>query len=543
MPKIPHSSAGGIGIGATQIRGAGLAATPVDAVPGAMPTGNGKAGAGFGGIADIAEIFGKAQRENAFQTGKVETYSKIRDLHTQINEETDPEVINTKWQDGIKNIRQGLDEKYKDDDAVHGKLTNLFDDFSNQVGQQVKALSFKRVVDQSKADGMVNDNVLLGTLNKTSGPKDYDWALQLHADDVDSKRATGVYGAVEAEQRKGHFAATVEQLRNAYTEEQRLNGVHTVLAKQFGKTPNAAVKYLENPDNWQQLGIGHKDALHFIGVFDGQAARDKRRADEGRIAGERSELTAYWKAVDSGDLAQASTVLLRARNISGDKLHSMKQALKKDQWDDDPTVVADTLRGIWSGQISDPNALTPKMGNGLSTATTKQLRKDMEIATKDAPEFPGAMNFYANALNRYDMVYPKDSSMHEQQGKFAATLAYQARRQGIGPYDPRMDGLADDLLKVVDKSWFIGADKTKFQRMFDEGNLPIAKPGEAPPVPARPAPVPQATSLGKPSSIQQIPRAEYDMVKAALAQAGRDTSDDTVLSVWLANRDKLKGSK
>lgn len=534
MPKLPGSSSGNLGLGATQIRGQGLASTPADAVSGGMPN-NGKAGSGFGGLADMVQVFDNARRENEIQKGKVEFASSLRDLRTQIEQDPDqtPENLIAKYDTGVQGLRQNMTERYKNDGAILGKLVPHFDNFANEQAQHVRHLSFTRTVDQARADGMVNDDVLLSTLGSASKPKDYDWVVGLNADDVESKRASGVYSAVEAERRKSSFSATVEGLRQQYTEEQRLNGVHAALFKNFGKNPNGAVAYLENPDNWGALGIGHKDALHFISVFDSQAARDKRRSDEARAAGERNEKEGYSRALEKGDYAGAETMLARARNIPGSERRSMREALKKDQWDDDPKVVADVQRGIWAGEITDPHQLTARMGNGLSIKTTQALRKEVEVITKEAPDFPGAMNFYANALGRYEGVYPKDSPMHEHKGKFAATLAYQAKQQNIGPYDQRMDALADELLKVVEKPWFFGTDKTKFEKQFEDKALPAF--GTAPA--ARPGPAP------KPSSIQQIPPAEYGAVKQALAKAGRDTSDETVLSVWLANRDKLKAGK
>lgn len=542
MPKLPGSSSGNLGLGATQIRGAGLSATPVDALSGGMPNANGKAGSGFGGMADMLQVFDNARRENEFQKGKVEIFSAMRDLRTQIEQDadTDPASILTKHDDGIKALRTGLTERYKNDEAVLNKLLPQVDNFANEQTQQVRSLSFKRTVDQGRADGMVNDDILLSTLSKASGPKDFDWALQLHADDVDSKRATGVYSAVEAEHRKLNFAKAVEHQRQVFGEEQRLNNVHAALFKNFGKNPNGAVAYLENPQNWEALGIGHKDALHFISVFDSQAARDKRRSDEARAAGERSELNAYWKAVDGGDFEKAQTVLSRARNISGERLVHMKQALKKDQWDDDPKVVADVQRRIWSGELTNDGDIAPLMGNGISPKTAKTLRDDMEKIGKEAPEYPGAMNFYSNALGRYKATF-KDTPMAEHEGKFAATLSYQAKQKKIGPFDPRMDALADEILAVVDKPWF-GKDKTKFEKQFEGKTLP-GVPSDSGAAAAMPAPRPVPAPVSKASSIQQIPPAQYSAVKQALAQAGRDTSDETVLSVWMANRDKLKAGK
>lgn len=541
MPKLPGSSAGQQGLGATQIRGAGLAPTPVEALSGGLPGVNGKAGSGFGGMADMVQAFDNARRENEFQKGKVEYASGLRDLRTQIEQDPDPnpEALIAKYETGVQSLRERMTERYKDDEAILGKLAPHFENFANEQAQQVRHLSFRRTVDQGRADGMVNDEVLLSTLGKASTPKDFDWALQLHAEDVDSKRATGVYSAVEAEQRKARFAAVVEHERKVFGEEQRLNGVHAALFKNFGKNPNGAVSYLENPDNWQALGIGHKDALHFISVFDSQAAREKRRADEARAAGERNEKESYYRALEKNDFSAAESVLAKARNIPGSERRSMREALKKDQWDDDPRVVADVQRGIWAGEISDPHQLTARMGNGLSIKTTQALRKEIEVIAKDAPDFPDAMNFYSNALGRYKNMY-RDTPLAEHEGKFAATLAHQAKQQKIGPFDPRMDALADDILKVVDKSWFFGRDKTRFERQFEDQSLPGVPRDAATPMPtARPVPAPASA----PSSIQQIPPSEYSAVKQALAKAGKDTSDETVLSVWLANRGKLKGGK
>lgn len=542
MPRIPRSSAGSLGVGATQLRGAGLAPTPVDSVPGAMPTANGKSGSGFGGIADLAEVFNKAQRENEIQKGRVSAFSALRDYTTSIEQDPDakPDNLVTKYDEGTETLRKNLLEQYKNNEGVLNGILPHFENMISEKRQHIRTLSFKRTVDEARADGMVNDVELMKAIEEARTPKDYDWALQLHADDVESKRATGVYGAVEAEQRKLHFSAKVNEVRKIQIEEERLKGVYGTLGKQFGRNPHAAVKFLENTENWGSLGIDYKDALHFITEFDKQAARDKRRADEGRAAGERAEMSAYWKAVDAGEYEKASGILSNARNISGERLVNMKKALKEDKWTDDPKVVADVQRRIWTGELVEPNELVPYMGNGLSPKTASTLRGDVEKIGKEAPEFPGAMNFYANALNSYGAQF-KDTPLAEHEGKFAATLSFQARQRKIGPYDPRMDALADELLAVVEKPWF-GADKTRFQQQFEAKSLP-GVPTDAtmpPPLPAqRQAPAPTA----KPSSMQQIPRAEYEMVKAALSKAGRDTSDETVLSVWLANRDKLKGSK
>lgn len=538
--RIPRSTAGRTTVGAAQVRGQVLAPTPVDAVPGGMPTG-GTSGNGFSGLAEVIEKFRAADTENEIQKGRVNVYSQLRDAETELMQEaTEPNELVRRWDERVEGIRKGLTEQYQNREAVLNKVLPSFDDFASQRVQHVRNQAFKLTIDKVKADGLQNDNTLLGSLGKASSPADFDHVLSLQAEDVDSKLATGAYGAVEAEKRKLGFAADVEKLRTAYTEEQRLNGVHSTLARQFGKSPNSAVKFLENPENWEKLGIGHRDALHFIGVFDSQAARDKRRADEAREAGARTEMNAYWQAVDKGDLDGAATVLSRARSISGKELVSMKQALKKDDWADDPRVVADVQKRIWSGEITDAGQIAPLMGNGLSPKTAKSLRDDMDKIGKESPPFTGAMNFYSNALERYKAMY-EGTDLAGNESTFAATLAYQARQKGIGPFDPRMDSLADEILAVAEKTWF-GRDTTRFEQQLKDKSLPgVPTSSEAPsPMPsARTVPAPKA----KPSSIQQIPRAEYDMVKQALAKAGRDTSDETVLSVWLANRDKLKGAK
>lgn len=538
--RIPKSTAGRQGLGASQVRGVPVAATPVDAVAGGMPTG-GTSGSGFSGMAGVIEKFRVADQENEIQKARVGVYSQLRDAETALLQDAiEPYELVTKWDEKVESVRKSLTEQYQNREGVLNKVLPSFGDFASQRVQNVRIQAFNRTVDKVKADGLQNDNTLLGSLSAASSPKDFDYVLGLQAEDVDSKLATGAYGAVEAEQRKLAFAGHVEKLRTAFTEEQRLNGVHSVLAKQYGKNPSGAVKHLENPSNWEALGINHKDALHFISVFDSQAARDKRRADEAREAGARTEMTAYWKAVDKGDMDGAATILSRARNIGGRELVSMKQALKKDQWDDDPRVVADVQKRIWAGELTDANQIAPFMGNGLSPKTASALREDMDKIDKEKPPFPGAMNFYSNALSRYEASF-KGTDLEGNASTFAATLSYQARQKSIGPFDPRMDALADEILAVAEKSWF-GRDTTRFEQQLREKTLPgvPTNSGEAPAMPApRPVPAPQA----KPSSIQQIPRAEYEMVKAALSKAGRDTSDDTVLSVWLANRDKLKGSK
>ena len=556
MPRIPGSSAGNIGIGATQIRGAGLAATPLDAVEGGMPgldgrkDGSDRAGRGFGGLADMAQVFDNARRENEAQKGKVEFLSGVRDLRTQIEQDPDqsPENLLTKYDTGVQGLRQSLTERYKNDEAVLGKILPHFDNFNNEQSQHIRQLSFKRTVDQGRADGMVNDEVLLSTLSKASRPEDFDWVVQLNDDDVASKLGTGIYSAVEAEHRKKTFEAVVDRQRKVFLEEQRLNGVHSALFKNFGKNPNGAVSYLENPDNWDALGIGHKEALHFISVFDSQAAREKRRSDEARTAGERSEKEGYFRALEKGDYAGAETLLAKARSIPGSERRSMREALKKDQWDDDPGVVADTLRGVWSGEITDPNQITSRMGNGLSIKTTQSLRKDIETITKDTPPFAGAPNYYKESVDRFNLVYAGDDGrpIKEHAARFQAALAYELGQQKLSPYDHRVTDIADTLLKKSEWAkqrtvagvglWSFDKEGTEFQRMFEAGTLPgQGIPQTAPG--ARPGFAP------KPTSIQNIPRAEYDLVKSSLSKAGRDTSDETVLSVWLANRDKLKGSK
>lgn len=537
MPKIPGSSGRQLSVAAPMMQGTNMPMVPQDLATGGAP-GGGRAGSGFAGLADVIKSFDEARRENDLQTGKVQYAAKGRDLRANAEEKLDAEGVQGTWDEGVKSMRDEIVERYKNDEQVQNKLLNFVDNFASEQGVHVRGTARKRVVDLAKADGMANDETLLSTLTKASSLRDFEWAQQLHDEDVESKLGTGVYSAVEAQERKHIFNSLVQKRRETFTEEQRLNGVYSTLYKTFGKNPNAAVQYVQNPDNWENLGIGYKEALHFIGEFDKQASRDKRRSDEAREAGARAEMTAYWKAVDKGDLDEAGRVLSRARNIGGRELVGMKQALKKDQWDDDPKVVADVQRRIWSGEITDVGELAPLMGNGLSPKTARTMREDVEKIAKEAPEFPGAMNFYSNALNRYKVTF-KDTPMAEHEGKFAATLTYQARLKKIGPFDPRMDTLADEILQVVEKPWF-SKDKTRFEQQFEAKSLPGVPSDTGTPMPA-PRPVPAAQA--KPSSIQQIPRAEYDLVKQALAQAGRDTSDDTVLSVWLANRSKFKGAQ
>jgi hypothetical protein len=483
------------------------------------------------GIGDIAEAFNTANTRADLMTAKADLHADLLAARDSLNDEHDPETLKPKWNQVAGEILKKYQEKYKDNDNISTSLNAFFTERKAVEDVDVNKLYRSKTIDRGKASGMQNADVLLSTLNTASPAKDYDWALQLHDDDVQDKFETGIYSAEEAERRRLTFKAAVDKMREENLEEQRLNGVHATLAKTFGKNPNGAVSYLENPDNWGALGIGHKDALHFITVFDQQATRAKRRADEARAAGERSELHAYWQAVNSGDLDKAGTILTKARSIPGDKLYAMQQALTKDKWDDDPAVVAATVRGIWGGQITDPSQLTPKMGNGLSVKTTQALRTDIEKVNKEAPEFPGAMNFYDNALKRYSMVFDKDSPMHEQQGKFAATLAYQAKQRKIGPFDPRMDGLADELLKTVDKPWYKFGSETNFEKQFNEQTLPIPKPGDSP-LPKSVA----AQSSGPQGLAARIPAQEYQEIKAALAQARKRSTDDDIYAVWLANK-------
>ncbi len=525
MPKIGAIGGGspGLSIGAAKISGAGNT-NPLESPASSVKLGT--------AMEDIAGAFSTANARADLMTAKADAYAKLLSVRDGLHDETDPEALKTKWEEQSGQIQQEFTTRLKGNDKALTEWNAWFTEHKAKADFDVNSLYRSKTVDKGKASGMLNEDVLLNTLNKGSRPKDYDWALQLHDDDVADKLNTGVYTAQEAEKRRLLFKADVDKLRDKNMEEQRIGQTYAALYSQFGKNPNAAVKYLEDPNNRAALGIGHKDALNFIHEFDGQAARDKRRADEARTTAERSEKEAYYRALEKNDLDGANTILARSRNIPGSERQQMRAALAKDQWNDDPKVAANTQRAVWAGQLTDPNQLTPLIGNGLSLKTARTLREDLEKINKEAPDFPGAMNYFDNALKRYDMVFDKDSPMHEQRGKFAATLAHQAKQQKIGPFDPRMDGLADGLLKTVDKTWYKPFSKeTKFEQMFDEKALPLPGMDEAP-LPKRAASAPQG--LG-----QRVPPQDYAEIKAELAKAGRRNTDEDIYAVWF----KSQGSK
>lgn len=529
--RVPGSQR--LGLGATQIGGTNLSPTPVDAVPGAMPGNGGKngSGSGFLGLADTIEVFDKARRENEAQKGSVEFLSGVRELRTTVEQapEADPVAPLNKYDEGVQSLRDSITERYKNDEHILSKVLPKFENFASEQRQHVRNLTFKRTVEQGRVDGEQNDEVLLSTLRQGSSLRDVEWARSLNEEDVESKRISGIYGAVEAYERKKKFNDKATER----AKELNFDDAYAKIYNQFKDNSHGAVEFLRDPKNRAALGLSYGEANDLLANMDQQAARDKRRADEARTAGERSEKELYYRALEKSDLEGAAAILAKARNIPGAERMQMRQAITKDQWNDDPKVASEVQRKVWMGEIKDVSQLTPLVGNGLSVKTARTLREDIDKLNKDAPDFQGAMNFYSNALRRYNTIF-KDTHLADQEGVFAATLAYQAKQQNIGPFDARMNTLADELLKVTDTSWVpFTKDRTTFERQFEEKTLPgVPKPGQAAPVPAKTA-----------NPAMQIPRDQYDAVKQALANAGKDTSDETVLSVWKANRDKLKGAK
>lgn len=534
MPKIPGSSSGRIGIGSSLAQGASIPSIPDSLGRGGFP-GSSAATDGADKLADVAAAFANAKRESELMTTKADALLELKNLQTSVMTEQDPDVMLNNWAQGATETRQKFVAKLGDDEKNLGRFDAYMTERMAEMNPSVNHAARTRTIDLGKAGLQSSLNTLAGTLEQAKGPQDF-LSVQTQGESfVQSARDSGFLSALEAENLRSEFSSRIRKAQESWGHEERLNGAYSTLYKQFGGNGNAAVQYLDKPENRAALNLSWEESNTLLAKLDEKARRDKRRLDEARAEGERSEKEAYYRALEKNDMDLAGAILAKARNIPGAERRQMRQAVQKDQWDDDPRVASETQRAVWEGRITDASQITPLIGNGLSLKSARTLRDDLDKINKDAPPFAGAMNYFSGALDRFELVSKDAPGLAEQKNKFAATLTYEARKQGIGPFDPRMDKLADSLLQVVDKPWYavFGKDKTKFQQSFEEGNLPGLDEAPQRKIPAAPAP----------AAAQQIPQSEYEAVKRALAEAGKDTSDATVRMVWQANRGKLGGGK
>lgn len=487
-------------------------------------------GAAQGGQA-VSDAIGSlidAQREVDWSKAKAGTYSEMMQLYGSLDQEQDPAAIRAKWDEG----RQAIRRKYGDALAGDARLSRMYDElathYETSLGMRVDGLADARVKDQGRASLLSNLSAYEDSLTSARSDADYDAALHNGLTEIANKRATGILGAEEAERERLRFTDKVRGIQAKVQEESRLQGAYSTLYTRFGGDADAIAEFLEDPKNQAAAGLNFKEALSFMHTFEAQAAADERRAAKAREQGEKAESEAFYQAVLRDDAAGALNVLKGAKHLPAEKVMGLRGALGKRAFEDDPAVVARTQQGVWSGAITDKAEIAGLVGRGLSPRTAEALRNDLESVRKDAPPFAGAMNYYTTALKKFDVAFQNDADVLAQGDKFAASLAYMAWKKGVGPWDPEMGALADELLKK--SGGFMGLGKsTTFERDLKAGTLPYQQPGAV-----QPAPKPS----GPQGLAARIPAEEYAEIKAGLATLGKPTDDDAIYTVWMASKGK-----
>jgi hypothetical protein len=311
------------------------------------------------------------------------------------------------------------------------------------------------------------------------------------------------------------LAQQMEQLAKA-------RRIDTAYAKVVGEHGGAggvnyarALSKLADPAYIASMGLHVDDAKHIADMLHGQYAQDLEMRDKSRAENDRKVLGEAYDLAIKGDKAGAVAYLARTPMADPSKRYEALNALKKEVWATDPSVQAELIRDIYSGRISDAKDMLPKMGNGISAETYKNLEETLTHVRQTGGTGAG-INFFQQSIDKYDALAKQqnDPEMELRKQDFIATLDYYVRKEKLS--GPQILSKADELMKAEPTMWqsLFGSDTSKnalgsrknlvaaFQQQpWANANAPQGGGQQPAPPPARPV-APAQSPLSVPGADQ-----------------------------------------
>jgi hypothetical protein len=267
-------------------------------------------------------------------------------------------------------------------------------------------------------------------------------------------------------------------LERQQKEEQKatVNGAYSELMQMFTGDLGKAVEYARDPTNYPGLDEEKRGTL--VRSLENGATWDRQQREQ--IQKKNNDLIFDNFLKNPAGMTEATIIGTDASPELKERLIGLQRQNNERKFKTDPTVQADVLSRIWSGQIKNRSELLAYAGKGLGVDKLEEMGKSIDLA-----QDPTKSQYFKLADDLYAQKYYGESKELAKKADFLFTLDQHVKRENLK--GPDVFKRAKDLLVPMEESrWFefLRSSRTRFQ-IEDEAKPGINSP-EKTPAPAAP---------------------------------------------------------
>jgi len=373
--------------------------------------------------------------------------------------------------------------------------------------------------------------------------------------------------------RRIYYQAQIQSAQEKLEKEKesaKVNTAYEALYGQFKDNPDGAIRFLQDPKQYQSLGLNVAQADKLSDLFKAQKRYNESEIARIRAENQKKVVNDFYGLVNNGQPSKALRLMQQAADaglIDQDDLFKARKMLIETGGEKTPkTAEGDwvkTLIGIYNGTITNPIDL---LKNGIRGDKFAQALHEIENVSRQG--LKGQFNYFDSAVRKYfkdDKDIDTDTKKLKED--FVKSLHWWMTKEKLTPNDPRVDELADRLMKPVvtqaRRFWF-DATAPLFQYLgekrpwvtgqnydmgrFYDPDIPTAKPEEIRGVfetlKEKKMPVTPGTKLRALTAIREgvpiekvvpagtVPAQARVVIVKKLKEAGKMSDEQTIQKVW-----------
>lgn len=201
------------------------------------------------GLDDAGRFLGqmaRMQRESLFSETRAEALTGLEQLHTSLQEETDPAALGRKWQEGVSRVRQKAAERLGQDEGLKQQFAN---DMGPAIARMDGAMLGRAAVLTRDRNRAALGQELTASLGALPAARDAEAVDLVRANGLDSIARSLAVGALTAEEAQQATAVFLKDV-DGYLAQQDIQA-----------DPAGALARLKDPKQYEGLDLKSRSVL------------------------------------------------------------------------------------------------------------------------------------------------------------------------------------------------------------------------------------------------------------------------------------------